>query len=203
LQSKKLRCHPSKEDLLVYTLLVLSALAQPAPEGAAPGSAPPEQVLATIDAKGKLTLTHLTCACYGPAVHEQTVTGKDKVPVKVKVSSVVLTTAELPAKSVEAYSVDGKAISAETLATLLAKERTVLVSMDGKKLDPFYLQLYKEGTIVLVPPANTLNIGGAVGPYGYGSTVLPIPAPPPPGFEKVPQAIPEKILPPIPDKRPN
>jgi hypothetical protein len=188
----------------VYTLLALAALAQPVPEGAAPGSAPPEQVLATIDAKGKLTLTHVTCACYGPAVHEQTVTGKDKVPVKVKTSSVVLTTAELPAKSVEAYSIDGKAISTETLATLLAKERTVLVSMDGKKLDPFYLQLYKEGTIVLVPPANTLNIGGPVGAVGaYGAPVVPVPAPLPPGFEKVPQALPEKILPPIPDKRPN
>ena len=50
---------------------------------------------------------------------------------------------------------------------MLAKEKTVLVAMDGKKLDPFYTQLYKDDTIVLVPPANTLNAGGgAYGGYG-------------------------------------
>jgi hypothetical protein len=72
----------------------------------------------------------------------------------------MMMTAELPAKYVEAYTVDGKAISAEKLAPMLQKEHTVLVSMDGKKVDPFYLQLYKEGTIILVPPANTFGMGG-------------------------------------------
>jgi len=177
----------------MYSLLVLAALAHSAAEPAAPGGSPPEQVLASIDGKGKLTITHVTCACYGPATQENTVNaqdpkGKDKIPVKVKVSSVVVTTAELPARFVEAYSTDGKAISAETLATLLAKERAVLVAMDGKKVDPFYLQLYKEGTIILVPPANTLNMGGAVGAY---SGPVPVPAPP----------VPDRIPVPLPPER--
>jgi hypothetical protein len=136
-------------------------------------------VLAKIDGKGNLTITAVTCACYGPTSQEHTVNadpkGKEKVPVKVKTSSVIVTTAELLARHVEAYSVDGKAISAETLATLLAKERTVLVAMDGKKVNAFYLQLYKEGTIILVPPANTLNLGGAAGGFvgGYGVPLTP------------------------------
>ena len=92
---------------------------------------------------------------------------KVKEPVKVKVTSAIVTTMELAAKEVEAYNVDGKRISAETLASLLAKDRPVLLALDGKKVDPFQLQLYKEGTIVLVPPANTLNIGGSDGP-GFG-----------------------------------
>lgn len=165
----------------MYTLLALAVLAQP-PAPAAPGGAPPEQVLASIDGKGKLTLIHATCACYGPAAQETVVTayetqGKDRVPVKakVKVSSVVVTTAEIPAKFVEAYTTDGKAIPADELAKLLAKDRTVLVAMDGKKLDPFYLQLYKEGTIVLVPPANTLGAGS--GAYGGGLVPMVVPAP--------------------------
>jgi hypothetical protein len=186
----------------MYSLLALTLLAQAPEVLAASGSSPPEQVLAKIDGKGNLVITSVTCACYGPAQQEHTVTVGDpkaKVPVKVKTASVIVTTAELPARHVEAYSVDGKTISAETLTTLLAKEKTVLVAMDGKKVDPFYLQLYKEGTIILVPPANTLQLGG-MGGYvgGYSGPVvapqpfpreeaIPLPLPPQPPIEKKPQ----------------
>jgi hypothetical protein len=176
----------------VYTLLLLTALAQPVepavpPQpGNAPGGMAPEQVLASIDAKGKLTIVHVSCNCYGPMAQENTVEvpgKKDEKPtkVKVKVSSVVMTTAELPAKHVEAYTAGGERIEPEKLAKLLAKERTVLVATDGKKVDPFHLQLYKDDTIVLVPPANTLNMGGATGAYGIGVTpaeAVPVPVPP-------------------------
>src|SRR5579872_1990430 len=102
---------------MMYTLLVLTVLAQPQPPPAAPSGTPPEQVLASIDAKGKLTLTHVSCNCYGSATQENTVTaheikGDDKVPVqvKVKVTSVSLTTVELPAKFVQAYTATGTTI---------------------------------------------------------------------------------------------
>ncbi len=167
----------------MYALLVLTALAQaPDPAPMTAGTMPPEQVLATIDGKGKLTIVHVTGACYGPGQMEHNVTvPKEKVPVKVKTTSVMMTTVELPAKHVEAFTVDGKAITAETLATLLGKERTVLLAMDGKKVDPFFLSLYKDGTIVLVPPANTLGMGfgGFVGGYGGGPSVVPVPVPAP------------------------
>jgi len=122
-------------------------------------------------------------------MHEPKETGKVPVKAKVKVTTVMVTTAELSAKHVEAYTADGRPINGEKLKTLLAKERTVLVAMDGKKLDPFHLQLYKDDTIVLVPPANTLNMGGAYGAYGgYGSPVTPpiVPEPkrPPMGHDK-------------------
>jgi hypothetical protein len=151
----------------MFSIVLLTALAQPAP--AAPSGAQPAQVVARIDAKGNLTITTISNApnpagCYGlpPAPF-----APGKEPVKVKVRSVLVTTMELAAKEVEAYSVDGKRISAETLASLLEKDRPVLLALDGKKPDPFQLQLYKEGTIVLVPPANTLNLGGYGGP-GFG-----------------------------------
>ena len=54
----------------MYTLLVLLALAQPPmpPQPAnAPSGTAPEQVVASIDAKGKFTIVHVTCNCYGPA----------------------------------------------------------------------------------------------------------------------------------------
>jgi hypothetical protein len=105
----------------------------------------------------------------------------------------MVTTAELPAEFVEAYTTDGRLIPAEKLATMLEKERTVLVAVDGKKVDPFFLQLYKEGTIVLIPPPNALNLGVG-GAYG-GAAVLPVPAPPAPPVERV---APPRQQPPLP-----
>jgi hypothetical protein len=147
----------------------------------------PEQVMASIDAKGKLTIVHVSCNCYGPGMNEMAVDvpgKKDEKPakIKVKVSSVVMTTVELPAKHVEAFTAGGERIDAEKLAKLLGKERTVLVVLDGKKPDPFHLQLYKDDTIVLVPPANTVNLGmGNI--YSVvpapGIDIAPVPVPPP------------------------
>jgi hypothetical protein len=181
----------------MFSLALLTALALPGAEPAAPGGMAPEQALAVIDAKGKLTITHVSCNCFGPAVQENTLAlpakGDEKAPakVKVKVSTVTLTTAELDAKHVEAYTVDGKAIPAEKLTQMLAKEKTVLVTMDGKKLDPFYTQLYKDDTIVLVPPANTLNAGGGAWGAGPGYGVVPVPAPFP-DAPPTPPEVPEK-----------
>ncbi len=149
----------------MFTLVLLTALAPAAPEPA-PSGLSPEQGVAVIDAKGKL---RLTCPSTVPAYpqgidgwrnpvgpdQERTVIvkrGEEKVPVKVKITTVTLTTLELPANAVEAFTVDGKRVAPEKLATLLEKERIVLIAVDGKKVDPFLLELYKEGTIVLVPP---------------------------------------------------
>lgn len=176
----------------MYTLLVLTALAQqpvpPADNG--PGGMQPEQVMASIDAKGKLTIVYVTCNCYGPASQEATLdvpakNGEKAAKVKVKVSSVTVTTAELPAKHVEAYTADGTRVEPEKLAKLLAKEKMVLVAMDGKKVDPALLQLYKDDTIVLVPPANVLNMGAGAAmvmpAMPYAPVPEPAPVPPPPG----------------------
>jgi len=174
---------------MTFSLVLLAALAQAAPEPAAPSGMPPEQALAIIDAKGNLMITHVACSCVafpgGEAVmpaHDPK-GDRDKAPAKAKVKtvSVMVTTAELPARNVEAYTADGRAINAEKLRTLLEKERSVLVAMDGKKLDPFHLQLYKDDTTVLVPPANTLNMGGYIG--GYGG--YPVPVPPPTAPEEL------------------
>ena len=99
-----------------------------------------------------------------PASAQEWPPGPVMVTRKRRLPRARVTTAELPAKNVEAYTMEGRAIPTEKLAELLAKERNVLVALDGKKVDPFFLQIYKEGTILLVPPANTL--GGAFNPFG-------------------------------------
>jgi hypothetical protein len=170
----------------MYGLFWLAILAQPAPEPAAAGGLPPEQVLASIDARGNLTITQVAAACGGglmgpivfpalPAAEGEKAPAKAKS--KVKVTSLMVTVTEMPAKDVQAFTAEGRPISAERLATLLAKERAVLVALDGKKVDPFHLQLYKDDTIVLVPPANTVGGGGGFGGWGYGGHAVAVPAP--------------------------
>jgi hypothetical protein len=167
----------------MYGFFLFAALAQPAPEPAAAGGLPPEQVLASIDTQGNLTITQVACACPGgfmgprafPAPEGEKAPAKAKS--KVKVTSLMVTLTEMPAKDVQAFTAEGRPISAERLATLLAKERAVLVALDGKKVDPFHLQLYKEDTIVLVPPANTVGGDGGYGGWGYGGHAVAVPAP--------------------------
>lgn len=53
-------------------------------------------------------------------------------------------------KHVHGYGIDGKRIEVKSIAERLKREIPVLVSMDGKPVDPFYLQLIKEGALVLV-----------------------------------------------------
>ena len=181
---------------MTFSLILMTALAAPAADPAAPGGTPPEQATAVIDAEGTLRITHVSCVCNGAPMPETPAPapkpGGDKPPAKpkAKVTTVMLTTAELPAKAVEAYTADGAPVGQEKLAELLKKERSVLVAMDGKKVDPFYLELYKEGTIVLVPPADTFaGAGGFGNPYGP-PTVVPAAPPPPPDRPDRPKDLP-------------
>ena len=169
----------------VHELGIVLAAALAAPEPAAPSGVPPSRRLAIIDGEGRLSITLAGTHCYGPQDQETTVDasenrGAKKSPVRVKVSSVTLITAELPAKYVEAYTVDGSAIRERSSRRCWRRSVPSSSAMDGKKVDPFHLQLYKEGTIVLVPPANALSIGAAMfggGPDFGPPLTQPIPFP--------------------------
>jgi hypothetical protein len=78
-------------------------------------------------------------------------------------------------KDVRAFGTDGKKVEAKAVAEALDKRKPVLVSADGRPVDPFYLKIIKEGTLVLVLPSP------AVTP--------PPPVPPPPG---TPVPVPKK-----------
>jgi hypothetical protein len=172
-------------------LVLLTALVPPPVDPAPAGGQPPTQMMASIDGAGQLRLVCVASSGCDVPGREFMVPppmpggpGRNGPQVKVKLTTLVVTTAELEAKHVQAFTTDGRPIPAEKLATLLAKEKPVLVSCDGKKVDPFLLALYKEDTIVLVPPANALPMGGggpaAIGvPFGgqFGVGVTPVPQP--------------------------
>jgi hypothetical protein len=72
-------------------------------------------------------------------------------------------------KDVQVFTVEGKAVDSKEVEKLLAgKKVLVLASSDGRKVDPFYLRIIKEGTLVLVIPkpefANYQPLYGPPGP---------------------------------------
>src|SRR2546421_12672266 len=98
--------------ILFATLILPSA--DPAPPH--PSGMPPVQCLASIDVKGKLTLTRVMpvggCDRTSDEIElkaELKRPDKDpvKVAVKAKVTKVQITVVELPAEVVEAYTEDG------------------------------------------------------------------------------------------------
>jgi hypothetical protein len=58
----------------------------------------------------------------------------------------------LAVAEIEAYGTDGKRIEGKALRGRLAKRVAVLVSADGRKVDPYHLQVVKDGTLILVHP---------------------------------------------------
>jgi hypothetical protein len=58
-------------------------------------------------------------------------------------------------EQVKAYDTRGRVVEHKTLPGLLKGETVVLVSADGKRVDPFYLRLVKEGTLVFVLPVSS------------------------------------------------
>jgi len=51
------------------------------------------------------------------------------------------------------YDTDGKKVALKDLADRLAKPSVVLISADGKEVDPFHLRVARPGTLVIVSQA--------------------------------------------------
>ncbi len=78
-------------------------------------------------------------------------TGKAvQVTDKVLVPIMIETKAAMSAKEYTAYDVAGTKIEEKDLASALKKHPLVLLSSDGKKIDPAYLKMFRDGTVVLV-----------------------------------------------------
>ena len=76
-----------------------------------------------------------------------------QVKVQIQNNFFMMRTRTLPAAAVRAFGTDGKRLPAAELRRLLRKEVTVLVSADGRKVDPFYLEVFRADTPVLVLPS--------------------------------------------------
>ncbi|HKB40998.1 MAG TPA: hypothetical protein VKD72_31515 [Gemmataceae bacterium] len=160
--------------LLNLSLAVVLAPA-PADEKINLPSGPPPQIVLAVLKDGKCEVTYPAMVMV-PVTREEVrtrvvnVDGK-QVPVQEKVavtsyqSRHVTTTLDRP----RAFDRSGKEVDAKRLAELLKKPAVVLLSSDGKPVDPFYMRTIKEGTLTLV---------AAVG--AKPAALPPVDRPPPP-----------------------
>lgn len=86
-------------------------------------------------------------------VEEKTDDGKTipkTVNVKVPIAETVKSSFELTKLSIK--QLDGKAVTAEEVATRLKEATPVLLAPSDAPIDPFYAQFYKPETLVIVLP---------------------------------------------------
>jgi hypothetical protein len=161
----------------ILLLFVASTLpAAPAPDEKPLGPAPRLLPAPQVDDSGGLTLRQ-TRTQHEAVVRKRVVvdpqTGKQiEITERVLVPVVVEVLHKFDAKDFAAYDLDGKKIEAKNLAEALKKNPLVVMSSDGNKVDPTYLKMFREGTVVLVLTAETLA--------KMDKDSQPTPPPPPP-----------------------
>jgi hypothetical protein len=115
-------------------------------------SAAPTIGRARTDADGFLTLRYPVASFEPKTVYMPPGTGNGP---QTQVTRHELNVAEqvvgLGPKEYEATDLKGKPLHRADLAKQLAEETPVLIALDGKKVDPYYLKVVKEGTIILIP----------------------------------------------------
>jgi RNA polymerase sigma factor (sigma-70 family) len=113
-------------------------------------SSPPIVGTATIDKDGQIRV--LTPVCYVKEITSYSKAGANiQVPVTSYEMQVGFNKQMLGAQDFLAVDLNGKQIDPKGLAKLLQTETPVLVSSDGKMVDPYYLKVVREGTVIIVP----------------------------------------------------
>lgn len=145
---------------------ILSVLAQAAEPAAR--SRPPVLALASLGADGAITLVQFGNPMSVARKTAYQDRGEQRETEVVQTTR-TMTSTRLDRKLVQGFETDGTKMSASKLDNLLRREALVLISVDGKSIDPYYLNIVKSGTLVLVVPE------GLVGPSwgGYGMPLMP------------------------------
>ncbi len=141
----------------MHVLLLLSVLAAPRPEKSeAPKGPPPEVRVVKVSPKGDLVseVTVMMTRMQTETRREERIVNGMNVVRNVTVSVPVVMQERRQvvhaAKDVKAFSAEGKAIDLKDLAKRLAYPTPVVVSADGRPVDPAYLRLFRKDALVLV-----------------------------------------------------
>jgi hypothetical protein len=112
--------------------------------------------MVSAGAEGTLEILQTTQKSVPQQVTEQTQVGNRLVPVTKTVTVSIpmqqIIRVSLDDKGVQVYGADGKKIDPKDVGKRIAKPVPALLSADGKPVDPFYLRLAREETLVLVIP---------------------------------------------------
>lgn len=140
--------------LLALALTWTAAAPVPVVERVAPPKGPPPAHAIAVFKDGKLRVQRTTLVPVTWYEQQTRTVVRDGRPITQKiVVPVTRNQVQQQIKWVDrpkAYDTAGKEIDALRLAELLKRETAVLISGDGKPLDPFYLDTIKDGTLILV-----------------------------------------------------
>lgn len=155
----------------MFTALVLSAMlpGSPVPKDARPAGPAPRVVEFVPDSDGKVRVPGVRqearkITVNVPVEKEVVVDGKTvkQVAIERREQEVkVHTQARLELSELEnltVYTADGKEADRALALKKLADGGVVVLSTDGKKVDPKYLKLFRDDTLVLVSPALVAHV---------------------------------------------
>src|SRR5260370_24217855 len=132
------------------------AQAQPLPadtakKGPVIKSVPPIIGRASIDNEGRVVLRKPVSHYVARTQYFPDASGQGFVPVTSYELAITEQVERHDLKDVAATDVAGEPIDPKTLAKRLQTETAVLIAAAGKEVDPYYLTVLREGTIILVP----------------------------------------------------
>jgi hypothetical protein len=195
---------------IVAACLAVGVARSEEPKLPANANIPTVAIGSASEADGKVTV-RLRVYESTPTTEERTITvvrqvtvlvdGKPvikEVPVTEKVAVVVMKPTrwrevKLSAADpgVEVRDLAGKLVPVKDLPKLLAKDSAILLSTSGP-VDPFHLQLAKEGTLVVIVPPDKAGLApGGIAPVAPGAPPGRVVAPPPP---PPPPVVPPKVV---------
>jgi hypothetical protein len=114
------------------------------------------------------------------ALREEDVDGVKKlVPVSIEVETITDVERKYLQNLVKIYRADKKPLAEDEIARLKDSERCVLVSSDGKEVDPKYLKIVKPEALIVVAPISQPLMPHIVPVPGRPTLPLPAPVPAP------------------------
>jgi len=137
-------------------LAILLAAPAPVPAKITPPQGPPPAYAIASMKDGKLQLQQTVLVPIARTETRQRVVNvggrQQTLPYQVTVMSHQTQQRTSQVDRARFFDTAGKEIDATRAGKLLNREQVVLVSSDGKPLDPFYLKTVREGTLIVVRP---------------------------------------------------
>jgi hypothetical protein len=166
-----------------FAAAVLLAMAGSLPAGEKaeqPKGPPPKVMIASVDKDGPPYIKRTVVEYRTEKRQVEVITNGIKQLREEQVTIPILREEKvgLDGKEVQVFGTDGKLISAKEVSRRLKKATAVLVSCDGKPVDPFYVRIAREGTLIVVAPSL--------------ASTGPMPFPPLPPKEQPPEKEPPK-----------
>jgi hypothetical protein len=142
--------------LLAAVLSAAVAAPAPAEEVKPPAGPPPAQVVASMGKDGVIEVIQTVMELV-PETRTMTKVVMGKMITETYTVTVPVTRQtrqQFAAKDAKVYTAGGKEVDAKDVPEKLKKPTIVLLSANGQKVDPFYLKIIKEDTLVIVssPP---------------------------------------------------